>query len=114
MLASLILASMLTIQPAERETVAWEAYYACVGDHLADVAAVVVGLEESADLLAMSLCQDEATTLLNTMVQDREGFCGSQDCSQPSVYGRFFDSARSVVYRETRLRVYREKLNQRR
>jgi hypothetical protein len=95
---------------SEREAAGWDRFHSCLVSHVSDVSRLVEGMDEGAELIIQSLCQDEATDLINIMTQDREVFCGGgRECTERE-FVQHFNSARTVVERGVKHELYRRRL----
>lgn len=91
---------------ASAEEEEWNAYYDCVDRHKTDVASVIVSLDEGASLIVESLCMNESAATGNAMVRSRPNVFADNNNN----YMATFLSFMSVINRETRQVLYREKL----
>ena len=87
------------------EEAEWRTLYDCAERHAADVARVVVSVDEGAGLIVEVLCGEESTAVANAMMGTR-----TDVVEQRGSFGAAFTSFLSVIMREMREMVYLEKL----
>ena len=100
---------MFSAMPASAESDVeprlWTAYYQCLEQNVSDVALHVESLEEGANLIFSSLCNQSGTDLMNAVAR-RDIFEGDNRRDR-------FTHSRAVILRETRLRIYQARVRMR-